>query len=512
MGINKFIESIKKGYTFEGDYITLGGAMHDGKCIEDCLVNIPLSMLNRHGLISGATGTGKSKTMQIIAEHLSQNGVPVLLMDVKGDLSGIAKAAEPDEGLIARNKAIGIPFTPSASPIEFMTISDEPGVRLRATVTEFGPILLSKILGLSETQSGILAVIFKYCDDNQYPLVDLNDLRKTLQYLMNKGKDKLQEEYGRISSASVGAIIRKIVVLEQQGAEKFFGEPSFDVKDLVRVDEHGRGIVNILRITDIQRRPKMFSTFMLELLAEVYQTFPEEGDLPKPKLVIFIDEAHLVFEEASSVLLSQLESTIKLIRSKGIGIHFVTQNPADIPDGVLSQLGLKIQHALRAFTAKDRETIRKVARNYPITEFYNVEEVLTNLGIGEAFVTVLNEDGRPTPLVRTYLRAPESRMDILTQDEIDVLEAQSSLVDKYAYELDDASAAEILQSKIDKAQSPEVQKQLKKTNKRAEEETSGSGFSWSKVFSNFMDSTAGRQIGRTIAREVVRGLFGILGK
>ncbi len=508
----EFIQTIKEGYTCEGEYFTLGGAMLGGECIKDCYVNIPLEMMNRHGLISGATGTGKSKTLQIIAEQLSQQGVPVLLMDVKGDLSGIAKAAEVNEGLLERHESIGIPFTPSASPIEFLSISDEPGVRMRATVTEFGPILLSKILGLNELQTGIMAVVFKYCDDNQLPLVDLNDLRKTLQYLSGEGKEKIEKKYGRISSSSVGAMVRKLVVLQQQGAELFFGEPSFDVKDLLRVNEEGRGIVNILRVTDIQRSPKLFSTFMLQLLAEVYHKFPEEGDMAKPKLVMFIDEAHLVFEEASDVLLKQIESTIKLIRSKGVGIYFITQNPTDIPDDVLSQLGLKIQHALRAFTAKDREELRKAAKNYPITEFYDVEEVMTNLGIGEALVTVLNEDGIPTPLVRTLLRAPESRMDILTPLEIKELEAQSTLIDKYAYPLDRASAADILEKKIQRAQSPEVQEELKETQEKAEKETTGSGFSWFNVVKDFMDTTAGRQIGRTFARELVRGLFGILGK
>jgi len=350
--------------------------------------------------------------------------------------------------------------------------------------------------------------VFKYCDDNQFPLVDLNDLKKTLQYLSDEGKDKIEDDYGRISTSSVGAIIRRIVELEQQGTEQFYGEPSFDVKDLLRKNGDGKGMINILRVTDIQAKPKLFSTFMLQMLAEIYGKMSEEGDVENPKFVMFIDEAHLIFDEASDVLLDQIQATIKLIRSKGIGIFFVTQNPNDIPDEVLSQLGLKIQHSLRAFTANDRKAIRMVAQNYPITEYYDVEEVITDLGIGEALVTVLNEKGRPTRLARTLLRAPESRMDILTKQEIDEIVSSSTLFPKYRDHIDSESASEILKKKIEKAQSEENQQELKTSNKKAEKKTHGAGFSW---FGSIMDTTAGRQVGRTIAREVTRGLMGILG-
>jgi len=325
----KFVQEMADGYTFEGESIILGGAMVEGECITNSLVKIPLSTLNRHGLIAGATGSGKTKTLQVVAEQLSAKSIPVLLMDVKGDLSGIAAASPGHAKIDERHAKIGIPFAADTSPIEFLSLSGEPGARLRATVSEFGPILLSKILELSDTQNGIVTVVFKYCDDKNLPLLDLKDLKKTLQYVMGEGKEEFQGEYGTMSSSSIGAIMRKIVALEQQGADQFFGEHSFDVDDLCRLDENGKGMVSIIRLTDLQDRPKLFSTFMLQMLAEIYATFPEEGDIEQPKLAIFIDEAHLVFKEASKALLDQIESIIKLIRSKGVGIFFVTQNPSN---------------------------------------------------------------------------------------------------------------------------------------------------------------------------------------
>ncbi|MCR9288823.1 MAG: DUF853 domain-containing protein, partial [Bacteroidetes bacterium] len=403
-----FIQYLTEGYTFKGSSIDLGGAMLDKECLTGTLVKIPLRTLNRHGLIAGATGSGKTKTLQIIAEQLSANSVPVLLMDIKGDLSGIAVPSGGHPKIDERHEKIGFPFQAGDSPVEFLTLSDEKGARLRATVLEFGPVLFSKMLALNDTQSGIAAVVFKYCEDNDLPLLDLKDFKKVLQYLTGEGKAEAQEVYGRMSTASTGAIMRKIIELEQQDANRFFGERSFDVDDLCRMDENGKGMVSIIRLTDLQDKPKLFSTFMLQMLAEIYATFPEEGDLEQPKLVIFIDEAHLVFDEASDALLDQLEAIVKLIRSKGVGLFFVTQNPADIPDEVLGQLGLKVQHALRAFTAKDRKAIKLAAENYPLTDYYDISTLLTELGIGEALVTALNEKGIPTPLVHTMLRAPQS--------------------------------------------------------------------------------------------------------
>ncbi|MGB7785501.1 MAG: helicase HerA-like domain-containing protein [Salinimicrobium sp.] len=463
-----FIDSIASGYQTKGDYIYLGAAMHEEQVFPEAAVKIPLKTMNRHGLIAGATGTGKSKTLQILAENLSQKGVPVLLMDVKGDLSGVAKASEGAEFILERHKKLNFPFEAAGSPVEILSLSEQKGIRMRATVSEFGPVLLSRILELSDAQTGIIAIIFKYCDDKQLPLLDLKDLKKILQFSTEEGKEEFEKEYGRISSASTGAILRKIVSLEQQGADLFFGERSFDVKDLTRKDSNGNGFINILRLTDIQDRPKLFSTFMLSLLAEIYSSFPEKGDLEKPELVLFIDEAHLIFEEASNALLNQIESIVKLIRSKGVGLYFVTQNPADVPADVLGQLGLKIQHALRAFTAKDRKAIKLAAENYPLSEFYDTKNVLTTLGIGEALVTALDEKGRPTPLAATMLRAPMSRMDILSETELEGLIAASALREKYNENIDRESAYELLTKKIEKADAEEAREKAKNERQKVE--------------------------------------------
>lgn len=507
MSLDKLKQEIIEGYNFKGGSIILGAGKYEDDILTDHLVKVPLKTLNRHGLIAGATGTGKTKTLQIIAEQLSLNGIPSVLMDIKGDLSGIAMPADPNPKFDERMEKIGLPFMPENSPVEFLSLSDEVGVRLRATVSEFGPVLFSKILDLNDTQGGVISLLFKWCDDNQLPLVDLEDVKKALQYITNEGKDALKAEYGTISSTTVGTIMRKIIELEQQGASIFFGELSFDPRDLVRTDHAGKGIVSILRVTDIQDKPKLFSTFMLQMLAEIYATFPEEGDMDKPKLVLFIDEAHLVFNEASKVLLDQIETIIKLIRSKGVGIFFCTQNPNDVPDAVLSQLGLKVQHALRAFTAKDRKAIKMAAENFPVTTNYQVDEILTNMGIGEALVTALNEKGIPTPLVHTYLRAPQSRMDILSQRELDDIIYRSMLVPKYQKQIDRESAYEILSGKIEEAQSQEVQEELKRQRETAAPSRKAEKSTLEKVISN----PTTRSIGTAVAREITRGLLGVLG-
>lgn len=456
-----FLKHINEGYKTKGDFITIGSAIFNENPISEAFVKIPLKTLNRHGLIAGATGTGKTKTLQVLAENLSEKGIPVLLMDIKGDLSGLAQPSAGHPKIDERHKQIGLPFEPKSFPVEILTLSEQDGVRLRATVSEFGPILLSRILNLSETQSGILAILFKYCDDNSLPLLDLKDLKKILHYATNQGKEALENEYGRLSIASTGAILRKIVELEQQGADLFFGETSFEVSDLQRLDKNGRGFINIMRLTDIQDRPKLFSTFMLSLLAEIYSTFPEQGDSSQPELVIFIDEAHLIFKQASSALIDQIENIVKLIRSKGVGLYFVTQNPTDIPEAVLGQLGLKIQHALRAFTAKDRKAIKLTAENYPDTNYYDTTTTLTSLGIGEALVSALNEKGKPTPLAATMLRAPMSRMDILSPSELNTLLSESELIKKYNSEIDRESAYEMLTKKIKFAEQEEALEKAK---------------------------------------------------
>lgn len=500
-----FLKQIEEGYTFKSLSIDLGGAMYEGE-IYNTLVKIPLKTFNRHGLIAGATGTGKTKSLQVIAEQLSANGVPVLLMDLKGDLSGLAKPGEIKDFITQRHGKMGIAYEPKGIPVELLTLSKEKGVKLRATVSEFGPVLFSKILELNDVQESVISLVFKYCDDHQLPLVDLDDIRQTLQFFTNEGKEAIEKEYGAVSTATVGTITRKIIELEQQGAETFFGETSFEVDDLVR-QENGKGVVSIIRLTDIQDKPKLFSTFMLSLLSEVYNTFPELGDVEKPELVIFIDEAHLIFNNASKALLDQLEAIIKLIRSKGVGIFFCTQLPSDVPNQILSQLGLKVQHALRAFTAKDQKDIKLAAENFPVTEFYETDKVLMNLGIGEALVTGLNEKGIPTPLAVTCMRAPESRMNILTSTEIDELVNKSSLVPKYQQTIDRESAKEILSKKIAAAQEPANQEEILNENKKAEEAVPESG-GW---FSSFSKNPMAKQIGNTIMREVTRGILGALG-
>ena len=502
MSIEKFKEVIEAGYTVSGKYITLGGAMYEGKAISNLFVNIPLKNLNRHGLIAGATGTGKTKTLQTLTENLSKEGVPTLLMDLKGDLSGIAAIGEEKSFIKERHSQMNLPYTPEAFPVELLTISKQDGVRMRATVSEFGSVLLSRILDLSDVQEGVLAVVFKYCDDHQYPLLDLKDLKKVLQYATEEGKNEFESEYGRVAASSTSAILRKIVELENQGAELFFGERSFETEDLLHTDEKGRGVVNIIRLTDIQDRPKMFSTFMLCLLAEIYNTFPAIGDQEKPKLVIFIDEAHLIFNQASKALLNQLENIVKLIRSKGVGLIFCTQTPTDVPDAVLSQLGLKIQHALRAFTAKDRQAIKLTAQNYPETSFYNVPEYLTSLGTGEAFVTALDSKGRPTPLVATMMRAPMSRMDILTDTEIKALLDKSVLKAKYNEVIDRESAYEILNAKIAN-EAPKEDASKKTETKSTAPKTSSAP----------KKSTAQNPIIKMLTSATfVRGVFGVLSK
>ncbi|HMT30153.1 MAG TPA: DUF853 family protein [Bacteroidia bacterium] len=500
---DKFIDQINSGYSCKGDFVILGGGVLNGECVPGVHVKIPLKTLNRHGLIAGATGTGKTKTLQGVVEALSRKGVPCLMMDIKGDLSGLGAAGEHNSKIDERHAKMGVPWEAHSYPVEFLTISDEKGARLRATVTEFGPVLFSKILELNDTQSGVVSLVFKYSDDHKLPLVDLKDFKKVLLFLTNEGKVEIEKEYGRISSATTSTIIRKVIELEQQQADKFFGELSFDPSDLLRLDDQGRGYLNIIRLTDLQDKPKLFSTFMLSLLAEIYASFPEEGDLEQPKLAIFIDEAHLIFSEASSALLNQLETIIKLIRSKGVGVFFCTQQPTDVPEAVLAQLGLKIQHSLRAFTAKDRKTIKSVSENYPLSDFYKTQDLLTQLGIGEALITALNEKGIPTPLVHTLLCAPQSRMDVLTAVEIDTIIAGSKLVKKYNQVIDEESAFEILTKKMEEATLEGNDKTSEAKPIKESKETS--------VVGDMVNSTVGRQVMRTVTRELTRGLLGALG-
>ena len=497
----EFTKHVTDGYLSKGASITIGGAILDGEALTNTHIKIPLKTLNRHGLIAGATGTGKTKTIQVLSEQLSSFGIPVLMMDIKGDFSGIAKKGEEKPFITERHAKINIPYATAGFPVELLSLSEQNGVRLRATVSEFGPVLFSRILNLNDTQGGVVSVIFKFCDDNKIPILDLKDIKKVIHYITEEGKDEIEKHYGKISTATTGTILRKIIELEQQGADLFFGEMSFDINDLMRIDENGQGYINILRLTDIQDKPKLFSTFMLSLLAEIYQQMPEKGDLEQPELVIFIDEAHLIFNEASKNLLEQIETIVKLIRSKGVGIYFITQNPMDVPSGILAQLGLKIQHALRAFTANDRKAIRQTADNYPISDYYKTDEVLTSLGIGEALVTALNEKGIPTPLVATMMRAPMSRMDILTESEIQEINSTSKLVKKYSELIDRESAYELLNKKISIAEQ-EVTRQAheKTTEKEYQKQTDTASMVGKSVLKVLTSAT------------FIRGAFGVLTK
>jgi uncharacterized protein len=497
-----FIQAIKDGYTFKGESVKIGCAVLDGEVVAEAGINLPLKTMNRHGLIAGATGTGKTKTLQMISEFLSDNSVPVLLMDIKGDLSGIAAEGAANDKVKDRYAKLSMEYKPALFPAELMTLTGQKGVHLKATVSEFGPVLLSKILGLNDTQGGVVAMLFKYCDDTKLPLLDLKDFIKVLQYIGDEGKAEIEKTYGKISTTSTGTILRKVIELQQQGADIFFGEKSFEVDDLMRMSDDGRGMINVLRVTDLQDKPKLFSTFMLQMLAELYASCPEEGDLDKPKLVMFIDEAHLIFQEASEALLQQIETIIKLIRSKGIGIFFCTQNPLDLPASVLGQLGLKVQHALRAFTAADRKVIKQTAQNYPETAFYKTEDLITQLGIGEALVTMLNEKGIPTPLAHVMLCAPRSRMDVLTDAEIDSIAGKSKLVAKYNKAIDSESAYEILTAKLEEAAENSATEE-KVTGKKTKEGKS--------TLEKVADNTIVKSMVRTAGNTIVRSLLGALG-
>lgn len=495
----QFLKTINEGYSFKGEHVKIGVGMLDGQVVAGADVFLPLKMMNRHGLIAGATGTGKTKTLQTISEYLSDASIPVLLMDIKGDLSGLAASGTLSDKMKQRYQLLDMTYTPAVFPVEFLSLSQEKGVRLRATVSEFGPILLSKILELNDTQGGMVAVIFKYCDDQKLPLLNLADLIKILQYVGDEGKAELEKTYGKISTTSVGTILRKVIELQGQGADLFFNEPSFEVADLMRTSGDGRGMINILRVTDLQNHPKLFSTFMLQMLDELYASSPEEGDLDKPKLVMFIDEAHLLFQEASSALLQSMESIIKLIRSKGIGVYFCTQNPQDVPASILGQLGLKIQHSLRAFTGADRKDIKLAAQNFPLTDYYKTEDLLTQMGIGEALVTMLNEKGIPTPLVHTLLCSPRSRMDILTAAEIDAVVGESKLAAKYKDTVDPESAYEILTEKLQQAATPAEDAKPKAK--------AGDGG----IFSNPIVKSVTRTAAVTLTGYITRSILGALG-
>ena len=442
------LESARAVFSGHGDAITLGAVVHDGTCHAEPLVRIPLAMMNRHGLIAGATGTGKTKTLQLIAEQLSNAGVPVFMADIKGDLSGVGAAGEANERVTARAADTGYQWSASAFPVEFLSLTGAKGAQLRATVSSFGPQLLAKVLDLNETQTSVLALVFKYCDDKGLLLLDLADLRSVLQYLSDDGADELKA-YGGMSKQTVGVLLREMVELEQQGAGKFFGEPMFDLDDLLQVERDGRGLVSVLELSDVQQKPALFSTFMLWMLATLYNDLPEVGDIDRPKLVFFFDEAHLLFNDASKDFLQQIAQTVRLIRSKGVGVFFVTQSPTDVPDEVLAQLGSRVQHALRAHTPNDAKALKATVNTYPNAAYDDLGEVITTLGIGEAIITVMDERGAPTPVAWTRLRAPESLMAPTAAEAMQATVAASPRAAKYAAVVDRESAREMLAKKLE---------------------------------------------------------------
>jgi DNA helicase HerA-like ATPase len=503
MSKEKFVTAITSSYSFPSASIFLGAGVFEGEIVKEARVNLSLKMMNRHGLVSGATGSGKTRTLQLMAEQLSLAGVPVFMPDMKGDVSGMAKEGTPNEKINERLKSIGLEgYKPMGFPIELYSLSGKIGAQMRATVTEFGPVMLSKVLELNEIQSGVLMILFKYADDKKLPIVDLNDLKKVLNYLSEgAGAAEIKEAYGKISSSTAGTILRKIVAMEQQGVAQLFGEKSFDIEDLMeKVD--GRGVISLLNVSDVQSQPAIFSTFMLSLLAELYQKLPEAGDLDKPKLVFFIDEAHLLFKDAPKAFMDQIEQVIRLIRSKGVGIFFCSQLVQDIPPTVLSQLGNRVSHVIRAFTPNDVKALKETVKTFPQSEFYDLEKQFTQLGTGQAFVTVLNEKGIPTETVTVHLAPPASLMGPLAESEYKEQLNQSAIFKKYQEVIDPQSAFEILTEKL-KAQEEEqaeakqqVEEQKPARTARAEKST----------FEQVINSPITKQIGK----EMVRGVFGML--
>jgi DNA helicase HerA-like ATPase len=444
-----FSDAMTAGYALAEPAITLGSPMRDDELLTDVRVQVALAMLTRHGLIAGATGTGKTKTLQLMAGQLSKAGVPVFVSDIKGDVTGIAAPGDASDPKIQQRLAsLAWTYEPSGHPVEFLSLSGRLGAQVRATVHSFGPLLLGKVLDLNETQTSVLALVFKYCDDNALPLLDLADLATTLKFLSSDEGRPILEDYGGMSAASVGVLLRSIVVLQQEGTDVFFGEPEFDIDDLLRTSADGQGIVSVLELRDVMEKPRLFSTFMLWMLAQLYEALPEVGDLPKPKLCFFFDEAHLLFDDASDALMEQVERTVRLIRSKGVGVYFVTQAPTDVPSSVLAQLGNRVEHALRAFTPNDADALRKTARTFPMTEFYDVEKTITSLGIGEALVTVLSPKGVPSPLAAVRLLPPDSRMAPLDEVQFQGLVATSPFRLKYGQTIDRESAHEIISARL----------------------------------------------------------------
>ncbi|MFW0790118.1 helicase HerA-like domain-containing protein [Gordonia sp. CPCC 205333] len=442
-------QTIAAGYNFTGTALELGSISVDGTVAPDAKVRIPLSMMNRHGLVAGATGTGKTKTLQLIAEQLSANGVPVIMADIKGDLSGLSKSGESNDKIVERAGLTGDDWQANSFPTEFVSLGDKGiGVPIRATITSFGPILLSKVLGLNDTQESTLGLIFHWADQKGLALLDLKDLRQVISYLTSDDGKADLKGIGGVSSATAGVILRALSNLEADGGDTFFGEPEIDPADLLRLSADGRGVITLFELGDQAARPALFSTFLMWILADLFQYLPEVGDLEKPKVVFIFDESHLLFNDASKAFKEQVVQTVKLIRSKGVGVFFCSQLPTDIPNEVLSQLGARIQHALRAFTPDDQKALSQTVKTYPVSDVYKLDSALTSLGTGEAVVTVLSEKGAPTPVAWTVMRAPRSSMAAVGADGIKSAATASPLFAKYGTPIDRESAYELLTAKV----------------------------------------------------------------
>ncbi len=511
-----FATTIATAYASEGPALDLGRGVHDGAVVPEAVVKLPLRMVNRHGLIAGATGTGKTKTLQGIAEQLSAAGVPVFVSDVKGDLSGLAEAGEAGSAAAKRAGELGVPFAPTGFPVEFLSLGGiGPGIPVRATVSDFGPQLLAKVLGANETQEQSLSLVFHYADEKGLPLLDLSDLRALLAFLdSDDGKSELAG-IGGLSSATVGVLLRSLVGLEDGGGNEFFGEPMLDVNDLMRTGADGRGVISCLELPAVQDKPKLFSTALMWLLAQLFEELPEAGDLDKPKLAFFFDEAHLLFDEATKAFLDSVAQTVRLIRSKGVGVYFVTQTPKDVPGEILGQLGNRVQHALRAFTPEDSKALRATVSTFPKSEFYDLEALLTGMGIGEAAVTILSESGVPTPVVDTRISPPLSRMG--PADSVEATAKASPLWSKYGERVDNQSAREMLAARMEQPAAAETPADAAdgdggvapapkpKAEHKQAAEAAGGGVA---AVTAFLQSKQGKQL----SNQVMRGVFGLLKK
>jgi len=509
--MSEFGDAIAAGYSVEGDSIDLGRGVLDGAVDQSAKVQFALKMMNRHGLVAGATGTGKTRTLQGMAEQLSAKGVPVFAADIKGDLSGLVVPGPAEGPAASRNAELGIEYNPTGFPVEFLSIGGiGPGVPLRATVSEFGPVMLAKVLGANEVQESSLNLVFHYADQKELPLLDLSDLRALLTFLdSEEGKVEL-EGIGGLAKATVGVLLRNQVTLETGGGNEFFGEPMFDINDLIRTDASGKGIISCLELAAVQDKPKLFSTVLMWLIGELFETLPEVGDLDKPKLVFFFDEAHLLFNDASKAFLESVVQTVRLIRSKGVGIYFVTQSPKDVPSDVLGQLGGRVQHALRAFTPEDEKALGAAVKTYPKSDFYDLKTVLTSLGTGEAIVTILNEKGVPTPVVASKLPGPMASME--PGGDVAALATASPLFAKYGTRIDNQSAREVLagrvQAKVEAAapeeSAPAAEK--KPASKKKAAESAGALGGGAAVLGKVLNSREGKKVQRDVVRNIL-GMF-----